>query len=290
MQVCYWLPNHATRDAASLDVPGYYAAAAHVLAGEPIYGEAFRQVQGGTAPYIYPPPFAVAIAPLALLGQARFQVVWYVGILLAFWAYAAALVRLTGRALTAARLLTAGAILQVFPGTSTTMSFGNADLLVWATCAAALRPGGAVWGGVAGASKVYPAWVLVTKRPREALVGAAVAAGILGVSFAVVGVASLMDWLRLLGTLSSRVDWPTNVSFVHLVGYGGRAAPLLPLLGVPLVAWSMRKSSRELAGAAVLIAAVFFAPVCWLHYAPMLLMPAAALLAVRAEGASPFPR
>jgi hypothetical protein len=288
VQLGYWQPNPAARDVSSLDVPAFYRAAAHVLAREPLYDEAIHHVAGQTATYIYPPPFAVLIAPLALLGPAKFQVAWYVGVLVAFWLYAAALVRLAGQPRTIERVLVAGACLQLFPGTSVTMSFGNADLLVWALCATALVDGkaGARWAGAAAAIKVYPAWILLTKAWKEALAGVAVGATLLAASAPVVGIEGFRDWMRVVGVLGSGVDWPTNVSFVHLIGYSGKGAPLFVLVGAPLTAWLLRRQPRSLAGAVVLIAAVFLAPVCWVHYAPMLLMPVAAAFAARARAAA----
>jgi hypothetical protein len=281
VQLFYWLPNHATRDAADTDVPAFYRAAAHVVAHEPLYDEGIRHVQGTTATYIYPPPFAVLIAPLSRLGPARFQVAWYVGILLAFWLYAAALARLAAGALTAGGVFLSGVILQLCPGTSVTMSFGNADLLVWGLCALALKPPGGRLAGVAASFKVFPAWMLLTKRGADALAGVVAAAVLVGASALVVGVAGVTDWIRVAGVVAPGADWPTNVSLPHLVGYHGKAAPLFACVGAPLTAWLMRRRSRELAGAVVLVVAVFLSPICWWHYAPMLLMPFAALVAER---------
>jgi hypothetical protein len=283
VQLLYWLPNHATRDASSLDVPGYFVAARHVLAREPLYAESLR---GAFGPYIYPPPFAVVISPLALLGPARFQVAWYAGILISFWLYAAALVRLSARALSVARILTAGALLQLCPGTSTTMSFGNADLFVWALCALSLC-GRSAWAGVAAAVKIYPGWTLLTRPKHEALLGAAAAASVLGGSLIVVGVRGFVDWFAVARKLAAGADWHTNVSvsfrLVQVLGrpdLSGTVAFVATAGAVWLATVMLRRGrvSREVAGSLVLVAAMALAPVCWIHYAPALLIPAAARL------------
>lgn len=322
VQLLYWLPNHAGRDAGGLDVPGYYRAAAHVLAGEPLYREV---LEGGWGAYIYPPTFAVAIAPLALLGPVGFQAVWYGGILVAFWLYAAALVRLAGRELRLEHVLTAGAILLVVPGTSTSMSFGNIDLLIWALCAASLEDGRAPWAAVAGAFKIYPGWSLLAGGRRELVAGAAAAAAVLGLTAAVAGPGAFVDWIKVAGMMSAGVDWHTNVSLsfraAELLGHV-RLTAAFSVIGSAAVVLLVRRGRRgrasfddprcrmevfeqsdggrfgwtthvyacrccserkpalsaPLAGAVAIVGAMALGPICWVHYAPALLMPAAALL------------
>jgi Glycosyltransferase family 87 len=288
-QLFVWLPLHARRPETNLDFPRYFEAAVHVAKGEPLYQECARYRMGEPPNcYVYPPPLAVALSPLvgAGVGWSTFQILWYAAILVAFWVYAFALVRLAGLPLTASHVLTAATIIQLVPGTTVTMSFGNADFMIWALCALAI--GGGRWRpllGAAAALKVYPAWILLTslaRRERDVL-ALVVAVAIGAASVAVVGVAGFRAWSMALSVLASGPRWRANVSIpvalVRLVGHEGGAKGFLvavQLVGVPSVAIALRRRARPLREAAILVASLVLAPICWWYYAPILLIPAAA--------------
>jgi len=288
-QVFVWLPLHARRPETNLDFPRYFEAAVHVAKGEPLYEECARyRVGEPPACYVYPPPLAVALSPLVGAGVdwPTFQILWYAAIVVAFWVYAFALVRLAGLPATASRVLTAATLIQLVPGTTVTMSFGNVDFMIWALCALAL--GGGRWRpllGVAAALKVYPGWIVLTslaRRERDIL-AVAVAVALVAASVAVVGVAGFREWSTALSVLASGPRWRSNVSIplalVRLVGYEGDARGVLvavQLVGVPTVALALRRKTRPLREAAILVASIVLAPVCWWYYAPILLIPAAA--------------
>ena len=296
-QLLVWLPLHANRPETNLDYAPYFDAAVHVAKGEPIYRECARYRTGDPPTcYVYPPPLAVALSPVVAVGLPAFQVLWYAAVLVAFWAYAFALVRLAGLTLTAGHVLTAAAIIQLTPGTTVTMSFGNADVLIWALCALAI--GGGRWRpliGAAAALKIYPGWVMLTSlvRREKGASAIAVATLILAVSFAVVGVAGFHDWSLALSILTAGPRVHGNVSvpvalvrIAVLAGYQGGARGFLvaaPFVGVPAVAFAIRRSPRMFRDASVLVASVLLAPVCWWYYAPILLIPAAAWWRTRAS-------
>jgi hypothetical protein len=278
-----------------MDFSVYRRAAQHVAAGEPLYAEcaAFRL---GAPPscFYYPPVLAVALAPLASLEAPTFQLVWYVGILAAFWLFALGLVRLAGARTTALHVLGAGALLQLTPGMTTTMSFGNAELWVWALCALALGDlGRRPLLAVAACLKIYPGWAIAVAlfrrdERRRAWVTVGLAAALIALAAAVVGVGAFRDWTAALGVMASGLRTGTNVSLpvaalrvAGRLGFSGGGAVFLvaaPLLGVPWVAFATRAWPFERSAAVVLVASALLAPLCWLHYAPILLIPAAAWL------------
>lgn len=281
MQLTVWLPLHARRtDTDNLDFTVYRNAAARVAAGLPLYeGCAAPAAEQPPSCYLYPPPLAVALAPLASVSDRAFQAGWYAFLIVAFWAYAAGLARLAGRG-AATGVLAAGLLLQVFPGTTVTMSFGNVDMAVWAVCAWALALGSGPLAGLAAAVKVYPGWLLL-RRDRGALLGALAALGVLAATVPVVGLHAFVEWRRALAILSSVPSVAGNVSLPHLLGLHGTAATMLPLLGAPLMAFLARGLARPVRAGLVLAVSVLLAPLCWWYYAPILLLPAAALFAPR---------
>jgi hypothetical protein len=136
---------------------------------------------------------------------------------------------------------------------------------------------------------VFRGWavaVSLARRERRAWVALVVGAVGLGLAALVVGPRALLDWTGALAVMARGFHLGTNVSLTVLalgaaerVGLGGHAAAFLvaaPLVGVPVVAFATRRWPVEQNLAAVLVASVLLAPLCWLHYAPILLIPAAA--------------
>lgn len=300
MQLAVWLPMHIHRPDTNLDWIAYYDASRNVLSGHSLYADCVTYHVGDPPSfYIYPPPLAVALAPLAAHGAAFFQAAWYVVILASFWLYAGALVRLAGFRMNAANILIGGAAIALAPGVTVSMSFGNADMLIWALCALSLG-GGPVWSGLGAAFKLYPAWELLTRLLRRdwwALVGVGAALVVVVNALHVVGLHAFREWGAALAILGGGPRLNTNVSIstamVRLAGsfgYGGSGRLFLaasPLVGVPVVAFALRHRTRQLQGAVVLVAAVILGPLCWWYWlAPMSLMIVAALLRNKAVDAS----
>jgi hypothetical protein len=268
----YWLPNHASRDTSGLDVPGYYEAAGRVVHRAPLYDGAVEAFYSGRAPYIYPPPLAVALSPLARLSASTFQAMWYALVLVGFWCYAAGLVRLFGARVGVANVLGAGFLLQFAPGIAMSMSLGNADAIVWAMCAWSLRGGGAL-AGFAGALKVFPGWSLLAKSKRDVAIGVAVAAATCAATLTVVPLSDWSAWVKLMTAIGAGgMAWHTNISLPALLGVHG-LAPMLALVAIAIPLRS--RLSPELGGAVLLVLALWLSPICWWHYAPVLLMPLA---------------
>jgi hypothetical protein len=304
VQLTVWLPQHANRaDTARLDFSTYYGAAVNVASGQPLYRECERYAKGDLPScYLYPPPLAAMLAPLASFGAQTFQVVWYAAILVAFWVYAFALVRLAQWPTTIGHVLIAGVVVQLTPGTQVTMSFGNADFMIWALCALAL-PGSRLFAGIGAAIKIYPGWLLIVslaRRERNVIAGIAAMAVTIGATSWALSLRSFRDWSAALAILASGPRVPGNVSLpvgiVRLAerrGYVADDRPfllLVPLLGVLAVLFATRRRSREVQGALILMTSVLLSPLCWWYYAPMLLMVGAALLGQRrSSGSRPSP-
>lgn len=295
MQLAVWLPMHIHRPDTNLDWIAYYDAARNVLSGHSLYADcATYHVGDPPSFYIYPPPLAVALAPLAAHGAAFFQAAWYVVILASFWLYAGALVRLAGFRMGATNVLIGGAAIALAPGVTVSMSFGNADMLIWALCALSLG-GGAVWSGIGAAFKLYPAWELVgraARRDKTAAVGFLAGAVIVGNTLLVAGFHAWREWGLALSILGGGPRVHSNLSIgvavlrvVGLFGYHGEGRAFLalcPLVGVPVVLYAARRMARPLAGALALVSAVALGPLCWWYWlAPMSLMTGAAWLRTR---------
>jgi hypothetical protein len=301
LQGALWLPAHWARtDTANLDFTVYREAAASVVAGRPVYGSCRgSDVRVPPNCYLYPPPFAAALAPLGGLSARAFQRAWYLAILVGFWGYAAALTAIACRRVTLARLSIAGLVLLFTPGTAVTMSFGNGDLFVWTLSALALAS--PRWrAALAGAAllKLYPAWaagVAVVREGRRALWPSAVvgAAGFL-LGGLVLGFGAYAAWLRDSGPVLAQgslvwINFSVPMAALRLLsalGLGDLSGPALPagavtflvlaeIGGVGLVAIATRRTRPEMQYALVLLAAVVFAPICWWYYAPVALIPGA---------------
>src|SRR5262249_31402946 len=65
------------------DFEAYLPAAQRLLHGQPLYDPSFS-VAGGFAIYLYPPPFALAVVPFALLPSTLATWAWLVALVAAF--------------------------------------------------------------------------------------------------------------------------------------------------------------------------------------------------------------
>jgi len=210
------------------DLDAYLTAGSAVLHGQPLYAPFLHHPFPDPAlrpAYIYPPLFALLVAPLALLPMASANVIWLV---LGQLALAAALL-LTVRRLNPS----AGAVTAIVCATVTFYPLwidaaqGQANLLVLLLVSAGLA--GIVQGkptfgaalGVAAALKLTPlillAWLLMERRFREAV-------SMLGAFAAVTAAAALLrfdDTLvffrQVLPALASGTAYYANQSLAGLV-------------------------------------------------------------------------
>jgi hypothetical protein len=306
VQIVLWLPVHWSRTGAvsDLDVTVYYHAAQRMAAGGSPYAPTDRVLTEPPRAFLYPPPAAAALYPLRHLSRFGFQRAVYITLLIASWVYAAALARIAWGRVTVGRVLAMGAAVALCPGTRVTLSFGNLDLVVWALVAVGMSGARALPLMAVGAClKIYPAFplgvALARGRPRLAPT-VAVLAAIAAATLATVGARAFTAWAELawpdlgrgalivynvslsmglvrLGALAGLYDLSTGV-----VPTGARVfLGLAPIMGAALAAYAARRRPLRAQQAWVLIAAVWLSPICWWHYAPILLIPAAVWLSGR---------
>ncbi len=292
------------------DFSAYWQAAGRLLTSLSPYSA--EQLAGPYGPqqqflYLYPPPLAAAVTPLAALFPDYRAAAWIwtgIGAAILVWAVAA-LWRAEGLGdrfpLLAGRgrwLLLAGAF--AFPPVVGELVMGNVHLLLLGLLTVAwlgVRRGTTrgEWAaglavGVAATIKVFPAllllWFLLTRRPRAAVgvvVGAVVAAL---VALPLTGIQPWLDYPAVLLNLSAPTDTTDTLApTVWLAGSIGFAAArvvvtaacLLLLVGVSIAARRDLPSSREptLArsfGAAVLLS-LLVAPAMYHHYLAIAVLP-----------------
>ena len=292
------------------DFSAYWQAAGRLLTSLSPYSA--EQVAGPYGPqqqflYLYPPPLAAAVTPLAALFPDYRAAAWIwtgIGAAILVWAVAA-LWRAEGLGerfpMLAGRgrwLLLAGAF--AFPPVVGELVMGNVHLLLLGLLTVAwlgVRRGTTrgEWAaglavGVAAVIKVFPAllllWFLLTRRPRAAVgvvVGAVVAAL---VALPLTGIQPWLDYPAVLLNLSAPTDTTDTLApTVWLAGSIGFAAArvvvtaacLLLLVGVSIAARRDLPSSREptLArsfGAAVLLS-LLVAPAMYHHYLAITVLP-----------------
>jgi hypothetical protein len=293
------------------DFSAYWAAAGRLLDGLSPYAAA--QMAGPYGPqqqflYLYPPPLAAAVTPLAALfpgGYGAPAWIWtgigfaiLVGSVLALWRAERIGERFPLLAGRGRWLLVAAAL--AFPPVIGELVLGNVHLLLLGLLTVAWlgsRRGttGGEWAaglavGVAAVIKVFPAllllWFVLTRRPRAALatfVGAAV------VGVAALPITGLQPWLEFPIVLLN-LSAPTNTTdtlaptvwLAEATGFAAArivvtAACLLLLVGLSIAARRDLPSSREptLArsfGAAVLLS-LLVAPAMYHHYLAIAVLP-----------------
>lgn len=301
-QVLIWYPRYALHPPAAndgLDFPIYQRAAARVAQGLTPYESCAHAPEAPPGCLLYPPPFAAAIAPAGRLSPAGFQKGAYLVLLVAFWAYAAGLVKLARGRVSAFDTLLAGILLFVTPGLNITMSLGNLDLVVWALVAWGLATGAALpLLVVAAAFKIWPAVslaVMVAAKPARIRPVILTTLLLFVATVAVLGLSSFRDWRELaVPGLQAGTLRVTNVSVVAVLGRLGIAMPTplrtaLPIAGA-LASWvALRKQSERLRASLCGVAAMICAPICWWKYAPILLIPLAVWISGLAPAEVPAP-
>jgi len=298
VQIAIWIPAmraHAPNPVDTVDI--CWRAAVRLARGGSAYELCPRPGIEILTCFLYPPPFAVLLRPLGRLDEAGFTAVACAFALGGFWLYASGLARLaTGRARPAA-VLVAGAVLALTPGARYVFVDGGVDLAVWGLVSWGLAVDAALPLLVLAAAlklwPIVPLAVMVARRPRRLVdVGAgATALAIAAVTVGVLGARALADWVHLAGpTLAAGSLGPDNVSLFMLPARLGfplprAAASVAPIAAGALVAIACRRQPARLQAVMAGVAALLCGPICWWRYAPVLLMPAAIVIAMRASRA-----
>ncbi len=284
------------------DFSAYWAAAANVLIGNPIYSA--EQLAGTYSPqqqylYLYPPFFAVAMTPFAALFDDYRVANWVWAALGA--ALVVVAVRLVDRSegITGGRdgwLLVGAAF--AFPPVVGELVMGNVHLLVLALLAGAWvalrRPeagrsaavAAGVLIGIATLIKIFPAvlilWFVLRQRWTSAVAAVAAMAVLAIATLPVIGLQPWLDYPTVLLNLGPPVD--TRDTVAPIVWLSSVVPPTVARLlvvgaGVAIVAWTSQRRSEAVSFGVAVAVAVLIAPALYHHYLAILVLPM--LLAIR---------
>ena len=287
-QLLIWYPRHAFADPTAdgpIDFLVYQRAAARAAQGLSPYWSCAHPRATPPNCLLYPPPFAAVVALAGHVSVRAFQAGTYAILLLAFWAFAAALARLALERPRPPAVLVAAVAVLLTPGLAVTMSFGNLDLVVWALVAWGLADERALpLVVVAAAFKVWPAAplaALIAARPARLRPALLTTLALLALTLGVLGPSAFVAWRRLAvpGLLAPTLV-PGNISLVAWLARAGLDLPPPVLSALPLAAaaaawWAARRWKPGARAISTGIAAMFVAPICWWYYAPVLLIPIA---------------
>jgi hypothetical protein len=292
------------------DFSAYWAAARHLIAGEPIYTA--TQLAGSYAPqvhelYLYPPPLAALVMPLAWLFPTDYRAAAWV------WAAVGAAI-LVWSVLSVTRsegidecypvlhgrrrwLLVAAAF--AFPPVIGELVLGNVHLLLlglltlaWLGLRRAEAGGepGRVRGelvagiaaGVATVVKIFPGvlllWFLLARRFRAA-VGVVIGAAVLVlVTLSFTGIEPWTQYPTVLANLSAPSDTTDTLAptvwLAPILGFTV-ARVLVTAVGLAIIAWAAVRSSIGTARsfAIAVTVSILIAPALYQHYLALLVLP-----------------
>jgi alpha-1,2-mannosyltransferase len=280
------------------DYQAYAHAAQRLLDSQPLYDPKV-DVAGGFAIYLYPPPFALAVVPFALLPNSAGTWVW-LGALIAAFLVGTAILPVRPNVRSAIVLLAALSLPFLY-----SVKLGQVGPLLYLCFAfgwrSLNRPGRLGLAVAAGAlTKVQPAlllaWMLLTRRWRALVVGL-VACGTAAIAATLVtGAATWTDYVALLGRVNQPVTTPKNMTPGAVAWREGATlqvataiqwAAAAATLAITVFAWLRRDAATAFVVGAV--ASQILSPLLWDHYAMLLLLPVALLLERRHWWAAAIP-
>ena len=275
-------------DTLGYDFLAYHQAAARLIDRQPLYDMSYTE-SGGFGLFYYPPTFAPLILPLGLLAAPTATWVWISGSLVAFVIGVGILpVSRTVRWWT---LLLAGfsfpfvyavKLGQVGPVLFLAFAVG------WRWLDHPLRLG--ISAAVGAAVKLQPgvilAWALLTRRFRAGAAGAAVLGFLAILATLLAGILSWSDFVTLLRTVSDPIATDQNLTpgaVAFQLGAPPSIAAALQLVStvaaIAALLAAVRWSSDESSYLVAVIVSQLVSPILWDHYAMLLLLPVAYLLA-----------
>jgi alpha-1,2-mannosyltransferase len=278
----------AAGDTLGFDFLAYHQAAVRLLHGQSLYDMSYSQT-GGFGLFYYPPTFAPLLLPLGLLSAQAATWTWIALSVAAFLAGVAILpvarpvrwwiVLLAGWSLPFVYGLKLG---QVGPILLLAFAVG------WRWRDDPVRLGAS--SALGAAIKLQPglilAWALLTRRFRAVIVGAIVLVALAALAALLAGLTAWPDFWQLLRTVSDPITTEHNFTpgavAYQLGAPAGTAAAVqaLSTLGV-LVAFvaAIRLATDEASYLVAVVASQLVSPIVWDHYAMLLLLPVAYLLA-----------
>ncbi len=279
------------------DYQAYVQAAQRLLDGKPLYDPAVN-VAGGFAIFLYPPPFAVAFVPFALMGSAGLWV--WTGLLIACVVGAIAMIPVSATVRWGILLL-AGLDWPVLYS----LKLGQVGpillllfVLGWRSLERPTSLGMTI--GLGGLVKLQPlllvGWAVLVGAWRTAAVAAAVVAIVCLVTLPPVGLTAWTDYITLLRSVSEPVTTPHNFTIGAVLYQAGISADIASAIQWASVAATLlivvvgaRRPSLAAGFLVAVVATQLVSPLLWDHYAIVLLLPTAWLVAHGARWAVAIP-
>ena len=282
-------------DTLGYDYRAYEEAARRLLDGQPLYDQSV-DVAGPFAIYLYPPPFALAFVPLALLPEPIGVDIW-IGLSIAMLVAAIAIMPVSARVRWGMLLLAA----IDWPVLYSVKLGQVGPLLVllfaagWRWLDRPVRLGVTI--AVGTLVKVQPAlivvWALLVGRWRAAAAAAVVLAAAGLASLILVGPQAWIDYPQLLGRVNAPITTPHNMTLGAVLFRAGWSQELASLVQVGWLAatlglalFATLRRSAEASYLVVVVSTQALSPLFWDHYAIVLLLPVAWLLERRQWWAS----
>jgi len=281
------LATGASAGTLGYDFEAYAQAAQRLIDGRALYDPAV-DLAGGFAVFLYPPPFAIAFVPFALLGPLAGLWAW-TALLAGCLVAAVALLPVPDRVRWVVLLLAglhwptlyAIRLGQVGPILLLLFVLGWRWLERPAALASTIALGGLI--------KVQPGllagWALLVGRWRTAVLAVAGAAAVSLVTLPIVGVEAWSDYRSLLGRVIEPVTTPHNFTpgaVAFQAGVSIDQANLIQWATAGLVlagtVFAARRRSLVAGYLVAVVATQFLSPLLWDHYAVILLGPVAWLL------------
>jgi hypothetical protein len=271
------------------DFQAYDLAARRIAAGQPLYppGTADAYNSGRfEGLYLYPPPLAIALAPLTMLAPDEAALVFFV-VRIALLAVGCAMLP----ARLEARLATFGIACLSFP-VWYDLNLGNMSVLIFVLSAGLWRWQGSPLGGVmaAAAIAIRPTYavVLLGWLARGALhpIGWTVLVGLViaVLTVPIVAVDGWLDYVTILRGLESISTGPHNVSLTTTALAAGLDARLSQgalvvgfLIALAAIVYAARRRDSDVAIVVAISASLVLTPFVHSHYLTVLLIPAALL-------------
>lgn len=278
----------AAGDTLGYDFRAYHQAVERLTSGTPLYDMDF-DAAGAFGLFFYPPIFAVLVLPFSLLQVDAAIAVWTGLSLVAFLLGVAVLP--VDRAVRWCLVLLAG---LSFPFVYA-VKLGQVGPILFLLFAIGWRwmddPARLGMSGALGAAiKVQPGvmlvWALLTRRVAAVVAGGAVLVALAVVATLVTGVQAWSDFITLLRMVTDPITTPQNLTpgaVAYQLGVSTSVAGLIQLAStvavVAAVLLAIRTCTDEASYLVVVIASQLISPILWDHYAMLLLLPVAYLLA-----------
>lgn len=275
-------------DTLGYDFRAYWTAGHRVLSGQPAYDTSF-QAAGGFGLFYYPPTFIPLVLPFALLPEDAAVWAW-TALSIGAMTAGIALLPVSARIRWVVALLAAVSWPVVYA-----IKLGQVGPLLLVLFAAGWRwldrPGAAGFAAALGAAaKIQPAmviaWALVGRRVRDVVLGVVVLGILALLATLMAGVGAWGDFLTLIGRVTDPISTPHNFTVgavAFQLGAPRDAAALLQTASMALVAVIVVYGGVRLRAEAgylvAVIASQLLSPILWDHYAVLLLIPVAWLLA-----------